>query len=673
MSHAQVREHFFEARPAMARTALRVAFGLIWVANAAFTWTSGFAVHYVGYLHNAAQGQPGWSAWWFNFWIWLVTPNAGVFVWLTRAIETGLAAALVLGFARKTIYALGALFSLLIWSTAEGFGGPYTVGATNMGAGIIYVLVFVALIVISRAGPSPYSIDYYIEQAWSRWRLISDWRADTLPVAVHPMSWRVQAPALIGIALLVFFLVAGLHSSLNVRPPTPTAAAAAVSPLSLASSEPIPQARDARLPPLTPGNSVDVNIEATDKNVAIASGVRYQAWTFGGGVPGPVIHVRQGQTINVTFTNRGTMQHSLDFHAAMTPPSLHYVDIMPGKSMTYSFVARVPGAFVYHCGTPPVLLHMANGMYGALIVDPATPLPPAEESYVLVQGEWYTQQVSGKLMGADYQKMTEERPDEVVFNGAAFQYRDHPLPVTPGRRVRIYFVDAGPNLSSSFHVIGAIFDKVYPDEDPAHALSGVSTYLVSPGAGAVFDLMIPDAGKYAFVDHDMAHMSIGAQGIFAVGTNAEPPPGTPVATPAAMASAAPATSAAPAANAPAPAAPTRPYKFDAAHGASLFTTTCSACHQATGMGLPGAFPPLKADPVVLNPDPTRQIETILHGLQGQNIGGTLYQTPMPPFGGTLNDVDIADIANHERSSWGNQARLITAEQVKAARAAAPSK
>jgi len=168
MSHAHVREQFSDAWPSMARTALRVAFGLIWVANAAFTWTSGFAIHYVGYLHNAAHGQPGWSAWWFNLWIWLVTPNADVFVWLTRAIETALAAALLLGFARKTIYALGALFSLLIWSTAEGFGGPYTVGATNMGAGIIYVLVFIALVAISRTDPSPYSIDYYIEQAWAR-------------------------------------------------------------------------------------------------------------------------------------------------------------------------------------------------------------------------------------------------------------------------------------------------------------------------------------------------------------------------------------------------------------------------------------------------------------------------------------------------------------------------
>ena len=669
MSQEPVGEQHSGAWPAMARTALRVAFGLIWVANAAFTWTSGFAVHYVGYLHNAAQGQPAWSAWWFNFWIALVTPHAGLFVWLTRIIETALAAALVLGFARKTMYVLGALFSLLVWSTAEGFGGPYSVGAANMGAGIIYVLVFIALLVInSRSGPSPYSLDYYIEKAWPAWRRVSELRTDVLPSEVHPVSWRVQGPALFGIVLLVFFLVAGLHSSLNVQPPTPAAAAAAVSPLSLASTTPVEKARDAALPPLTPGASVDVHIESTDDTVSIASGVQYQAWTFGKTVPGPVIHVRQGQTINVTFTNRGTMEHSLDFHSAITPPNLHYAELKPGESLTYSFVARVPGAFLYHCGTPPVLLHIANGMYGAIIVDPPTPLPPAAESYVIVQSEWYTQQISGNLMGPDFQKMKEERPDEVVFNGVAFQYKDHPLPATPGGLIRIYFVNAGPNLWSSFHVIGGIFDRVYPDGDPAHALTGVSTYTVGPGAGAIFDITLDQPGNYVFVDHDMAHAILGAQGVLQVGDAAaiaaEKPPITRAEAPAAATTAAAPTP-------PRASAPAGPYKFDPAHGAQLYTSTCAACHQATGMGLPGAFPPLKDDPVVMNPDPTVQIETILFGAHGRNIGGTTYPSAMPPFGSVLSDADVADIVNHERTSWGNQGKSVTADQVKAVRARGP--
>ncbi|WP_345798211.1 multicopper oxidase domain-containing protein [Castellaniella sp. MT123] len=661
MAQSAQRHQSSEAWPAMATAALRVAFGIIWVANAAFTWTSQFATNYVGYLHNAAQGQPAWSAFWFDLWIALITPNAGLFIGLTRLIETVLALALVLGIARKTTYVAGALFSLLIWSTAEGFGGPYAVGATNMGTGISYVLIFLALIAINyRSGSSPYSLDFYLEKRWPGWRRIAEWSAQAPLEPPQPVSWRIQVPVLSGIVLLLFFLIAGLHSSLNVRAPSPAAAAAAVSPLSLASKEPIAKARDANLPPLTDGSRVTINIDASDQSVAIASGVQYQAWTFGGTVPGPVIHVRQGQTIDVVFTNHGTMQHSIDFHAALTPPSLHFVDIRPGETIKFSFVAKVPGAFVYHCGTPPVLLHIGNGMYGAVIVDPETPLPPAAKSYVLVQGEWYTQQVSGKTMGGDFEKMRKEQPDEVVFNGVAFQYHDHPLPAAPGERVRLYMVNAGPNLWSSFHVIGAIFDKVYPDGDPAHALSGVSTYTVGPGAGAVFDLVFPDPGKYAFVDHDMAHEIIGAQGIIDV----QAPAGAPAQTP-------PIEKATPAASAAAPAEPAGPYAFDAARGTALYTANCVACHQATGAGLPGAFPPLKADPAVLDPDPTKQIHTVLHGLSGEAIGGINYPSPMPGFAATLNDHQIADIINHERTSWGNQAKQITAEQVKAERAKSP--
>ncbi|HET6632164.1 MAG TPA: multicopper oxidase domain-containing protein [Rhodanobacteraceae bacterium] len=666
MSNAQQHDNTgSQAWPAMLGSALRVAFGLIWAVDAALTWTPRFADHYVGYLHNAAQGQPAWSAWWFAMWIAIVTPHAGVFIWLTRIAETLIALGLLLGVARKSLYVAGALFSLLIWSTAEGFGGPYTVGATNMGAAIAYVLIFIALIAINyRAGISPYSLDYLIERRWPRWRRIAEWRADEPPRVVHPVSWGVQASALLGIALLVFFLVGGLYSTLNVRAPSPSAAAAAVSPLSLAKGK-LVHARDARLPPAEPGPSMDVRVIATDETVEIASGVQYQAWTFGGSVPGPTIHVRQGQTVNVTFTNHGHMQHSIDFHAAVTPPSLHYVDIDPGESLTFSFVANTPGAFLYHCGTPPVLLHIGNGMYGALIVDPATPLPPAAESYVLVQGEWYTQQVSGSLMGGNFERMKAEQPDEVVFNGVAFQYRDHPLPVTAGERVRVYFVNAGPDLWSSFHVIGAIFDAVYPDGDPGHALSGVSTYTVGPGAGAVFDLVIPQPGEYAFVDHDMAHAIIGAQGIFDVRAAGTAPAGE-----SAFVTPAPPSTAAPVAAppTPAPAEAAGPYSFDAARGATLYAANCQACHQATGMGLPGAFPPLKGTPAVVDPDPAKHIEVVLHGLHGEAINGVSYPSVMPPFAGTLNDSQIADIINHERTSWGNKAKLVTAEQVKAARA-----
>ncbi|MEO7065777.1 MAG: multicopper oxidase domain-containing protein [Rhodanobacter sp.] len=661
MSQIQLHDATARRWPAVAGAALRVAFGVVWAVGAALTWSPDFAVHYVGYLHNAAQGQPAWLAGWFAMWIGVVTPHAVLFTWLTRIIETVIAVALLTGFARKTLYVAGALFSLLVWSTAEGFGGPYTVGANNMGTAITYVLIFIALIAINSRGRSPYSLDFFIERRWPRWGRVAEWSgAETLAEEPQRLPWGVQIPAMLGVVVLVVLLIGGLHSSMDVTSPSPVAAAAAVSPLSLASSAPIANPRDARLPPLIgTGDSVDVHLASSDDKVSIASGVDYQAWTFGGTVPGPIIHVRQGQTVNVTFTNNGTMQHSIDFHAAITAPSKNYVEVMPGKSIKFSFVAEVPGAFLYHCGTPPVLLHIANGMYGVLVVDPLKPLPVADASYVIEQSEWYTQQVADHLMGANYDKMMQERPDEVVFNGAAFQYRDHPLVATAGKRVRLYVVDAGPDLWSSFHVIGAIFDKVYPDGDATHALSGVSTYSIGPGAGAVFDLVLKEPGKYPFVDHDMAHAMAGAIGVLEVRADGA----TAVEEPAAAAE-----PAVPAMDMVAASAALGPYHVDAAKGATLYTANCAACHQPTGEGITGAFPPLKANVAVLDPDPTTQIDVVLKGLQGRNIGGTAYATAMPPFAGQLNDAEIADIINHERSSWGNQSKQITSSDVKTQRA-----
>jgi nitrite reductase (NO-forming) len=226
--------------------------------------------------------------------------------------------------------------------------------------------------------------------------------------------------------------------------------------------------------------------------------------------------VRQGQTVNVTFTNHGAMQHSLDFHAAAVPPNVAYRSINPGESLQFSFVARTPGVFLYHCGTAPALVHIGNGMYGAIVVDPAPPLPSADVSYVLVRGEWYTRQVQGALFAGDAAKMTAVTPDEVVFNGMAFQYRDRPLTARVGQRIRLYVVDAGPNLPSAFHVIGGVFAAVYPDGDATHAQTGVSTYAVAPGAGVVLDLVLTQPGQYPFVDHSMRDVLIGATGVLNV-------------------------------------------------------------------------------------------------------------------------------------------------------------
>ncbi len=648
------------AWPPLASAALRVAFGIIWMVNAAFTWTPGFAANYAGYLRNAAEGQPAWSAWWFNAWIALVEPQPTLFLWLTRLATTALALAVLFGLARRTVYVIGALYSLLIWSTAGGFGGPYTIGASNSGVALTYVLIFAVLIAINhRTGTSRYSLDYFIEAKWPAWSWVAEWRERRLSDAPR-VAWWAQTGILLGVVAVVFFLVAGLTSSLNVKAPTPAAAAAAVSPLQLASKEPVAQAYDATLPPLKPGKEVDLVIDITDQDVEIASGVMYKAWPFGGSVPGPIVHVKQGQMVKVVLRNKASMHHSIDFHSALTPPNTSFADINPGEQIEFTFEAKVPGTFVYHCGTPPILLHMANGMYGAIVVDPADdPRPKPDKEYVLVQSEWYTQQISGNLMGPDFGKMQKMQPDIVAFNGVAFQYQHHPLTARPNERVRLHVVNAGPSLWSAFHIVGAIFDKVYPDGNPGNALSGVSTYSVAPGAGIVFDAVIPDAGHYVFVDHAFAHLDKGAAGVLDIRE-----PGQELGKPNVRKIEGYGAATAPA---HAPAADTGPYKFDAARAAQLYTNTCAACHQANGAGLPGAFPPLVKNPAVIDADPGTHIRAILHGVSGKVIDGVSYPSPMPPFAEQLSDADVADIVNHERSSWGNQAKQVTAEQVKALR------
>jgi nitrite reductase (NO-forming) len=521
MNSESVEERRTLAWLLVATAGVRVAFGIIMMIDAYLKWRPAFAAHYVGYLQNAMKGQPFWLAPWFNFWLRIVIQHTSFFVLATRLIETAIAIGLLLGLARRITYIAGALFSLLIWSTAEGFGGPYTSGATNLGPALVYALFFIAVALFERLlGSTPYSLDYYIGRHFPRWGSLVEWAPRHVWQRSPPtLDLDHQLAAIGAIVLALVFALSTLGSATATRalPPTPENAAAAVSPLSIASGAPVAHAAPAALPPLIgTGDSVSVTLDATDTTVEIASGVQYQAWTFGGTVPGPILHVRQGQTLNVTFVNNGNMTHSIDFHAAQIAPDVAYRSVNPREKIEFSFVARTPGAFIYHCGTPPVLQHIGNGMYGAIIVDPAQPLPPADVSYVLVQSEWYTQQVSGTLMSGDYEKMLNVTPDEVVFNGIAFQYNYHPLTAKVGQRVRLFVVDAGPNLPSSFHIIGGMFAAVYPDGDANHAFTGVSTYPIGPGQGVVFDAIMQQPGKYPIVDHSMRDMMIGAAALLSV-------------------------------------------------------------------------------------------------------------------------------------------------------------
>jgi len=259
--------------------------------------------------------------------------------------------------------------------------------------------------------------------------------------------------------------------------------------------------------------------------VAIAAGVRYAAWTFGGTVPGRAIRVRQGDTVDFTLVNRANIPHSMDFHAAEIAPNKYYVNVMPGDSLSYRFVARIPGAYMYHCGTAPAAMHIANGMYGAIIVDPARARHRARE-FVLVQSEFYmtSKPAADGTRGLDWERLLTLAPDHVVFNGRADQYASQPLEVRPNELVRIYLVNAGPNRISSFHVVGGIFERVFQDASSTTPLAGVQTVNVPVGGGSIFELRLRERGDYPFVTHAFADATKGAVGVLRALAPGEAPP-----------------------------------------------------------------------------------------------------------------------------------------------------
>ena len=288
-------------------------------------------------------------------------------------------------------------------------------------------------------------------------------------------------------------------------------------------------AYDARLAPVVDAPIKEFRIPIKDATLEIAKGVSYQGWTFGGTVPGPVIHVRVGDKVRVNVINNSPMPHSIDFHAARIPANIAYRMIMPKDSVQFEFIARDAGAFMVHCGTPPITMHLMQGMYFPFIVDPKDGWgTKADKEFVLVQSEFYAKTGDSTKVGMllpatpDWSAEQSKSASQVVFNGRAFQYKENALKVDVGDRVRIFVVNAGPNFESDFHIVGAIFDRVYPDGNPKHVLENVQTYHVPAGGGAIFESVFEkDAsgeGLYPFVTHSFADAEKGAVGIIQVGS-----------------------------------------------------------------------------------------------------------------------------------------------------------
>ncbi|TNY36290.1 multicopper oxidase domain-containing protein [Thermomonospora catenispora] len=292
--------------------------------------------------------------------------------------------------------------------------------------------------------------------------------------------------------------------------------AASPAPLDLA-APPLPGTgpADAALEPAPGGAEHRLQIRATEAELQVAPGVRQRMWTFGGTVPGPVLRGKVGDVFTITFVNDAAMGHGIDVHAGSLAPDRPMRTIQPGERLTYRFKAERAGAWLYHCSTAPMMQHIANGMYGAVIIDPPD-LPRADREYLLVQGELY---LGRPGEAGQVAKMREGRPDAWMFNGMAAGYDHAPLTARVGERVRIWVVAAGPSSGTSFHIVGAQFDTVY--KEGAYLLrrgdpGGAQALDLAAAQGGFVETVFPEAGRYPFVDHDMRHGEAGAHGFFEV-------------------------------------------------------------------------------------------------------------------------------------------------------------
>lgn len=274
---------------------------------------------------------------------------------------------------------------------------------------------------------------------------------------------------------------------------------------------------------------VELTAEEVEGSLDPDSSTTYRYWTFDGKVPGPMIRVRQGDTVEVTLHNTASnqMPHSIDLHAALGPGGGAVLSsALPGETKTFTFQATTPGLFVYHCGTQMMAEHISNGMYGLILVEPAGGLPPVAHEFYVMQGELYTAQPMGSegLQKFSADRLMDERPTYVLDNGAVGAVTEqHPMHATASDTIRIFYGDAGPNLAASLHVTGAIFSRVYQYGSLAQApLSQVQTALVPAGGAVILEVNLPEPGRYQLLDHAMSRMAKGAAAWIEVSGPANP-------------------------------------------------------------------------------------------------------------------------------------------------------
>ena len=436
-------------------------------------------------------------------------------------------------------------------------------------------------------------------------------------------------------------------------------------------------------PPITRRHATKVllDVEVKEHTKLLADGVNYTYWTFGDDAPGQFIRVREGDLVQTKFSNHpdNTVAHNIDFHSATGPGGGGEASfVAPGHSATFTWRAMRAGLYLYHCVAAPAGMHLANGMYGLILVEPKQGMPKVDKEFFIVQGEFYTNGAYGERGNQqfDMSKAVREQPEYVVFNGRVGALMgDNALRMKAGESVRLYLGNAGPALLSSFHIVGEIFDDVYGEGGTKVNQQNVQTTVVPVGGSAMVDLVMDVPGAYQFVDHSMFRaFNKGAMGAIEVEGAARPEifsgrqaeeifnPGTRLQRVAAVTTSAPAAQAAP------QAAPQAASPADSAlteHGKEVYAKICTTCHQPDGRGMTGVFPPLAQSDFLMH-DSERAIRVLLEGLQGPiTVNGQTFNGVMPNF--SLSDKEIASVLSYVRSNFGNAGTPVTPADVQRVR------
>ncbi|MFD0699918.1 copper-containing nitrite reductase [Myroides pelagicus] len=427
-------------------------------------------------------------------------------------------------------------------------------------------------------------------------------------------------------------------------------------------------------PPLVPkpvgkrsAAHLKVNLEILEQEGEMVDGVKYIYWTFGGTVPGSFIRTRVGDEVEFTLKNHpdNKLPHNIDMHAVTGPGGGAASSLVaPGHEVTFSFKTLQPGLYVYHCATAPVGMHIANGMYGLILVEPEGGLPPVDKEYYIMQGDFYTKGDYGEkgVQPFDMNKALKEQPDYVVFNGHVNGLvNENAITAQVGETVRLFVGNGGPNLVSSFHVIGEIFDRVHVEGGDL-INENVQTTLIPAGGAAIVEFKVNTPGTFVIVDHSIFRaFNKGALGMLKVEGKENPnvfagkiregiylPEGGTIQN---MPNEIPKKEV----------IENKTVAQQIKDGKNVFTRTCFACHQSEGQGIDGIFPPLaKSD--YLNKDVNRAIKTVINGLQGEiTVNNVKYNSIMTSQ--NLNDQEIADVLTYVYNSWGNNKTVVTPQMV----------